>query len=444
MNLIFFTKKLNPRIKYIVNHLFSRVLGYSLEFTNDYKHFAASEKIRVQYGGSRLSDTISFFIPIHHFILENDIHPQDIAVSSSNQFPTLFEITDTEADLSFDFLSMAFYLISRYEEYLPFEADNHGRFTAKQSLAFKFDFLGQPIVDQWLMFINDQLIDRFQIVQLKSQNYTFIPTIDVDFAWAYRYKNLWRTLGGGLKDLLKGRFGDLSTRLAVLIKNQPDPYFKFDFLNRLHQANNCQAIYFLLFGAHGPFDKNTAPTHPAMHQLVKGITEASRIGIHPSYASNTAIHQLEKEINDLATVSEQTINKSRQHFLKLSFPETYQRLLSLGIREDYTMGYAEALGFRASTCYPFSWYDLENEVETKLMVFPFQIMDVTLKNYLSLTSEEAVKSCLQIIKEVRTVNGTLISIWHNSSFSSLMGWEGWQTVYESFLISASEKETHLL
>lgn len=440
MNLIFYTKKLNPRIEYIVKHLFSKVLAYSIEFTCDYKHFAASDKIRIHYGNSQNAKVKSFIIPLHDFILENDIRPQKINFSSADQLPTLFGIDNTGADLSFDFLSMAFYLLSRYEEYLPFDPDNHGRFTARQSQAFKYGFLEQPLVDQWLMYINGQLVNRFQFTPVKSKAYAFIPTIDIDFGWAYLHKKPWRTFGGAMKDLLKGQFGDFSTRLTVLNKSEPDPYFKFDFLDHLHEKHELKAIYFFLFGAYGTYDKNTAPEHPAMQELVHRLCAKSQIGIHPSYASNTDANQLEKEIKDLRSISGQPIKTSRQHFLKLSFPDTYQRLLALGINADYTMGYAESLGFRASTSHPFQWYDLENEKETALIVFPFQIMDVTLKNYLGLSPSAALESCQRIIDEVQAVDGTLISIWHNSSFSSLMGWDGWQSMYTSFAAAASEKK----
>ncbi len=439
MNLIFFTKKLNPRIEYIVKHLFIEVLDYSIEFTIDYNHFVASDKIRIQYGSFQGVKPPSFLIPRHDFMSETDIRSQDITFATDHQFPSFFTINNPEADLPFDFLSMAFYLLTRYEEYLPFEADKHGRFTANQSQAFKYNFLQQPLVDQWLIFINDQLKERFQFTPVKSKTYSYIPTIDIDFGWAYLHKDSWRSFGAAMRDLLKGQFGNFSSRFAVLRGRQADPYFKFDFLNELHQANGLKAVYFFLFGAHGTYDKNTAPEHPAMHQLVRKIAKENRIGFHPSYASNSDVNQLGKETNDLTSISGQTINISRQHFLKLSFPETYRGLLSVGIRSDYTMGYAEELGFRASTCHPFLWYDLENEEETKLTVYPFQVMDVTLKNYLGLSPEEASESCEKIIEEVRAVNGTLISIWHNSSFSSLMGWDGWQLMYESFVVSASEK-----
>ena len=94
------------------------------------------------------------------------------------------------------------------------------------------------------------------------------------------------------------------------------------------------------------------------------------------------------------------------------------------------MGYSEVLGFRAGTCTPFRFYDLELETSTDLMVYPFALMDRTLNDYLSLSPDEAIKRVEQVAKEVKAVGGTLISIWHNESLSDELEWKGWLPVYE--------------
>ena len=41
---------------------------------------------------------------------------------------------------------------------------------------------------------------------------------------------------------------------------------------------------------------------------------------------------------------------------------------------------------------PFKFYDLKDESETELDIFPFAVMDVTLQQYLSLSPDEALDS----------------------------------------------------
>ena len=124
------------------------------------------------------------------------------------------------------------------------------------------------------------------------------------------------------------------------------------------------------------------------------------------------------------------ITKSRQHFLRLKFPDTYRQLLNAGILEDYTMGYASNPGFRAGICTPYFFYDLKKETTTNLVILPFQIMDVTLKDYMKLSPAEALKEIEMLMMEVKQVNGTFVSIWHNETITNSGVWEGYREVFE--------------
>jgi hypothetical protein len=78
------------------------------------------------------------------------------------------------------------------------------------------------------------------------------------------------------------------------------------------------------------------------------------------------------------------------------------------------------------------------EEETKLRIHPFAVMDGTLRDYMMLSAEEAVVEIKKLIKEVKAVNGTFISLWHNESLSNQLRWTGWQKVYEELLTAAVE------
>jgi hypothetical protein len=131
---------------------------------------------------------------------------------------------------------------------------------------------------------------------------------------------------------------------------------------------------------------------------------------------------------------------SRQHYLMLSFPHTYQQLQKLGIREDYSMGYAANSGFRAGTFTPFRFYDLTTECETTLVIHPFAVMDVTLRHYLKLTPDDALERIKQLIDKVRKVDGTFTSLWHNESLSEHGVWKGWRGIFEGMVEYAVKSE----
>ena len=139
----------------------------------------------------------------------------------------------------------------------------------------------------------------------------------------------------------------------------------------------------------------------------------------------------------MAKITKKTVTSSRQHFLKLNFPSTYQGLINSGIKSDYSMGYAENIGFRAGVGVPFFWYDLEKEEATDLLIYPFQVMDVTLRNYLNLTPEDAFTQVTKIINIMKFTGGTFMTLWHNSSFAEQDGWSSdWKFLYERIIAEA--------
>jgi hypothetical protein len=165
------------------------------------------------------------------------------------------------------------------------------------------------------------------------------------------------------------------------------------------------------------------------------------VGLHPSYGSNTKTNQLQKEYNDLKNLISYPLKRSRQHFLKVSFPETYSNLIQIGIEKEYSMGYAEATGFRASTARHFLWYNLALERTEQLRIYPFQLMDVTLFNYLKQSSQQALNDFEHIKKQIETYGGNLITIWHNSSFDEKEGWnKSKQHFFETMYSEAAQSQ----
>jgi hypothetical protein len=140
----------------------------------------------------------------------------------------------------------------------------------------------------------------------------------------------------------------------------------------------------------------------------------------------------------LRSVLNKDISSSRQHFLRIVLPSTYRNLIEQDITDDYSMGYAALPGFRAGICTPFNFYDLDLEIETKLRIHPFAVMDGTLNDYLGLTPADAIDHIKALIKEVKKVDGTFISLWHNESLSDQKRWKGWKRVYEQLIKEAVE------
>lgn len=438
-HIIVYTPEITPRVQYTWEVLVRYVLKTDYELTTDLETYLRTDACKINYSNERrLQEEV--FIPAGKLLFESGIRPQEIALFSVENLPAFFRQQAPDADLLFDLPGLVFYLISRYEEYLSYEPDVHGRFPARASLAYREGFLQQPLVNQWACRLQELLETRFPGIPLPTQNYRFQPTYDVDMAWAYRYKGWQRNISGAFRDFFKGNFQDIVNRFRVLFGAAEDPFYSFPYLEQLHRQFDLKPIFFFLLGDYGNYDKNIPPQRPALRKLIQELHRRYPIGIHPSYQSDGQPAQIRREVQRLKDITEDPVVRSRQHFLLLRFPQTYRDLLGTGITSDYTMGFAAETGFRASIATPYPWYDLEQEQATSLIVHPFQLMDVTLKNYLQLQPEAAIERARQLIDVTKAVNGTFSVIWHNSSFACLDGWNAWREVYEVIIQLATKND----
>ncbi|MEA1877711.1 MAG: polysaccharide deacetylase family protein [Bacteroidota bacterium] len=429
--MLVYCPELSPRLKYILELLLSDLLGIKYTTTNLEDEFIHFEGPKLNYSFDPIG---SFpFLEASGMLFEPRIIDQSEAMGPIFKWTDLpvFYKTKQASILPFDIFSAAFYLVSRFEEYLPFEPDKHDRFSSSESLAFREGFLDKPIINLWSVKLGEVLKKLFgENLHLHFPEYRFIPTIDIDNAWAFKNKGL-RGLGSFFKK--NQTMEERNYRYQVIRGKQADPYDQYLLLQRLFKKHDLDPIYFFLAGNLGPYDRNVSPLSREFKNLVKTISREFKIGLHPSYSSNFLTERIQKEIHLLARLSDQDIIRSRQHFLKIQFPDTYRNLMHMGIKEEYTMGYADQLGFRASIANPFRFFDLESNKTTDLSVYPFQVMDVTLHDYMKLKPEEAIDKIADIIDQTRAVGGTFSALWHNESLSEWKEWTGWSVVFKKML-----------
>lgn len=426
--ILVYSHKLTHRLKYVFNVIFKDILKTDLKFTSNIEEFEASELPKINYSNHKLNSGL--FFQSSQLLFETGIKEQNITINNYKEHPCFYPV-GKDSQFPFDVFAASFYLVSRYEEYLPQIRDNHDRFTAKESLAFQHNFLKTPLINIWASFIANSLKEAYPFFNFPTLKFEYTSTIDIDNAFAYKHKGVLRILGGLTKALLKG--DDFKERINVLLGKQIDPYDTYKYQFELHKKHNIKPIYFFLLGDYALNDKNIPIKNKNFQSLIKSISDYFEIGIHPSYSSNNNIKILTKEIERLQSISHRNITKSRQHFLKLSLPYTYRNLIDNDISHDYTMGYSGQSGFRASICSPFKFYDLDNETISNLTIVPFTLMEATYKYYLEKTPEEALNDISNLIDVVKNVNGNFVSVWHNESLSEKGIWKGWRKVYEEML-----------
>jgi len=425
--ILVYTHKTTARLRYTLQMVFTQFIGYEIKITNQVEEFIAFEGVKISYTKKPLGNEL--FFSSHPILFEKGILDYTINVTSWNGQKVFFEQGENSA-LPFDIFASSFYLLSRYEEYLPHIKDRFQRFPAKESIAYKNGFLKTPIIEYWLIDLVAVIQAKFPDFKPKRRTFKFVNTIDVDNAYCYLEKGIVRNIASSIRSIINLDFVGLVQRVKVLIGKEKDPYDTFDYLLRLQKKYEFKSIYFFLLADYGHNDKNITVTSKKFQLLVKSMADYVQVGIHPSWASNTNSEKLPVEIQRLESITKREVFRSRQHFLKLDLPTTYRRLIDLGITEDYTMGYASQVGFRAGTSLPFHFYDLDMEVQTQLILHPFAVMDGTLNEYMELPVDDAQYLVKELMDRVKQVNGTFISLWHNETISDNRHWNDWKQVYE--------------
>jgi len=434
--ILIYAERDSQRFRYSVDVLLRHILGYEYALTFDRDEAMTCEGPLVVYGGDPMSLEKGISVWAVDLLYRSGVSPVDEDAALWGDLPVFFR-THRIYDVPFDIFAASFYLLSRYEEYLPHATDAHGRPEPTATLRGRQGWLDLALVDRYALRLASLIQQRWQHYPPPVRNYRLVPTVDIDQMYTYRYKPPFRQFLGGVRDLIAGRLAEVRQRLRVCWSNSADPFDTYALMAHWHQATGAHPLFFIQMGDYGGYDQAHPPTSQAFMDCVRQLQQQGTVGLHPSYRSNRDQNALKKEKNMLETQLGTPVTRSRQHFLRLKLPDTLIHLHELGILDDYSMGYAGATGFRSGTATPHPFYDLKGERVLPITLHPTCVMDVTLMQYLRLSPTEAVERVRKLVKEVRDVGGQMLTLWHNSSLSGHGPWQGWEGVYPAVLKEAA-------
>ena len=403
------------RLNYIARHVFNRILGVDFEIVPGKEVFLKQKDICINYSDEELDHGLQIFP--HGLLAEKGVRTIDNL--NECDWKGLFAFFQQEkGDLPFDLFAASFYLLTLYEEYIPKRLDKHGRFHHEESLAYRKGFLEIPIIDRWAYLLKNELVGKgYDISSFRLRKYRTISTFDIDHPYLYRNKGLVKNMGGAVRDLLKGKFNMVINRIAVQLHLSPDPYFEAILrIEGIQKQLNHPYYLFALIAGNSKYDRSIVYPHRRFYNYLRQNSSAI-IGLHPSYGTLRDLKRLMKEKAKLEHIIKQKITINRQHFLRMHNPETFQDLNLAGFREDFTLAFAHAPGFRSGTAVPYPFYDTEKDEETTLLIRPTIMMDTTLISHLGLEPEEALQKIKNLIDACKQSGGDYLSLWHNSNLA---------------------------
>ena len=230
MKILIYAPQITSRIRYTFSLFFTYLGKADYSITDEPEAISVHDGPVINYSGSEFENTLWF--PPSRLLFESGLNDEEPELIIDNELKGAFG-TRKNPHVKFDVFASAFYLVSRYEEYLPHLRDQYNRFNAIYSFAFKHGFLQKPMLNYYAKFLFDLIEEKYPGFKVKRTRYQFLNTIDIDNAWAYKEKGVVRTMGGIFKDLATFNFKNLNYRIGVLTGNKKDPYDNFTYFRSI-------------------------------------------------------------------------------------------------------------------------------------------------------------------------------------------------------------------
>ena len=406
-----------------MRHIFVNILGIEVDFTVKVEEFIKHSGPKITYTKQPLQN--EFFIRSNDLLFEQGINDIQINMSNWEGTPCFFP-TGERSNIPFDIFAASFFLVARYEEYLPHVKDIHGRFSPKDSLGYQNDFLQKPVVDIWANQLLDALLDRFEELEFKTRSYRYLSVIDVATSHCFANRGIVRGFAGLMIDLGRFKFKRVVERMAVSLKKRKDPYDNFAELIALQKTYGYKSNFFFQFAEYSKYDKNVSTNNNRFRSLIKHVADYAPVSLAASYSSFDNLEILKKEKSNLEEVINRPVNNCKMRYNRVDVPESYRNLISAEFTDDFTMGYTHELGFRAGTCTSFQLYDIPLEVKQPIKIHPFAINDYALTKFKR--EEEIFKNVAALYREVKQVNGTLVTMFSNELLGTVED-KDWMSIY---------------
>jgi hypothetical protein len=341
-----------------------------------------------------------------------------------------------------DVLGSAFFMLTRYEEVVRVERDEHERFPARAALAARSAFLERPIVDEYADLLWAALSECWPRLRRRQTTYKVHLTHDVDHPFA--------TLGVGPGTVVRQSAGDVVRRRDVRLAGRRlrsyaaarrgvlsfDPFNTHGFLMDVSERHGLRSSFYFLAGSDGgayaaAYRLDDAPI---ARLLAAVYARGHEVGLHGSYAALRDATRLRREFQGLRAAAkrlgiEQERWGGRQHYLRWESPITWTGWELAGLDYDASAGFAQLPGFRTGTCREHAVFDVVGGRPLALRERPLHVMmDSTLLDYMRLSHSEAAEVVVSLARRCRAHAGELFLLCHNSSLARARDREWYRSI----------------
>jgi hypothetical protein len=339
-----------------------------------------------------------------------------------------FYVNNNSVIFNHDLLKSAFYLLSGFQEKENDSFDHLGRFHYESSVQAKLNFVGIPVVNYYFEEIISGIEKYCTLRNIEFRRTTFFKrfafflTHDVDRIKYYNLNNFLFTvkLLSGLSKSRKKKSFLIKELFRIGINilnvfNKRDPYWNFRDLSDKEKKTGLRSTWFFLPKDQKHVDSYYNFRDKKIQTLIKFLnSEGHETGLHGTVRSHNSPDALNQNKKEFISATGQKRFGIRQHRLMWMHPETALNHEKAGMVYDSTLGYAFHEGFRNSYCHPFRLYDFDGNRMLAYWEIPLTVMDSTLFHNRNLSTEDALVSINNLLKEIIKFNGVFTLLWHNS------------------------------
>jgi hypothetical protein len=326
---------------------------------------------------------------------------------------------------SADIFFSIFFFLSGYEEYVSLREDSLGRFLARHSqigkkIGFEIAHVDR-LRDCLLILLNDSGF-AVKARELSWEGEKAVAYVSHDVDGFLKYRNTSLSL---LKIILKPNKFSLNELLRSKRDFTEDPYFAgVKQLCDASKERGFKSTFFLIPSSNQKLDDYYELDSAEILSARKIIDSYGyEIGIHGSYDAYESIESFKQDMKRFENIIKTVPVGGRQHLLSFNPQKTTKIHQEVGLKYDGSLGFSDMIGFRRGTSLPFYPYDFEKGEGHKVLQIPLLVMDVTLKNNMGLSEDDALERVNRIIDEVEKYGGVFSLLWHPGNCSD--EWRGW-------------------
>lgn len=414
--LLIYTHRISNRLRYITQQCIENILKLDLELTTSVEDFIKHDGPKITYAKQPLQN--EFFIESHPLLFEKGVRAIDVTAGDWNDIPYFFGVGE-KSKIPFDLFAASFFLLSRYEEILFHVKNPKNEFKAELSVVHKLDALKRPLIDLWMNAFYQSLQEHFDQIPERASEVNYELSLNVVQAFKYSGRGLMRHLTESIGDLARLNFNTIKRRFAVWTGQIEDPFLIYnDLINRL-DSSDIKLRFFFEYSKYLFEDQNISRFRSSLNRLIKSVADYKTVALSISHLGLQDSNALERERLELTKQIHRPIWYALHSKLNLRMPHYYKRLIDAELRDDFSMGYADKIGFRSGTSSTHFFYDLDVEMVQPLKVHPFVMTNQVFKNRRA--AKQAFSDLRAVVNETQKIGGNLRFVFSNEFVAETPG-----------------------